>query len=218
MSSSLSVTATFKANTSWAMVNKASKGGITSLTIPATGSGHLIAVALIFNGSTSVASLSDNAAGGSNTYVSAGARSTSGVWSTEIWYAVKSKSGATVVTPTLAGSAPQIQMTVWEVSGLSASTPDATNTSSGSLTLNNTPGPAVTTKQVGDFIVSIMLANTSDLSAITSGNAFTDDFGSDGNGWAHLTSNSASAGTYQASWYTASPSGQYCASTVAFHQ
>jgi hypothetical protein len=218
MSSSLSVTATFKANTSWAIVNKASKGGVTSLTIPATGSGHLIAVALIFNGSTSVASLSDNANGGSNTYVSAGARSTSGVWSTEIWYAVNSKSGATVVTPTLAGTSPQVQIAVWEVSGLSASTPDATNTSSGSLTLNNTPGAAVTTKQAGDFIVSIMLANSSDLSAISSGNAFTDDFGSDGNGWAHLTSTSATAGTYQASWYTASPSGQYCASTVALHQ
>ena len=218
MSSSVSVTATFKANSTWAMVDKASKGAITSLTIPATGSGHLIAVALIFNGNTSVASLSDNATGGSNTYVSAGARSTTSAWSTEIWYAVNSKPGATVVTPSLAGSAPQIQMALWEVSGLSASTPDATNTSSGSLTLNNTPGPAVTTKQAGDFIVSIMLANTSNLSAITSGNAFTDDFGTDGNGWAHLTSTSAAAGTYQASWFTASPSGQYCASTAAFHQ
>jgi Divergent InlB B-repeat domain len=218
MSSSLSVTATFKANTAWAIVHEASKGGVTSLTIPATGSGHLIAVALMFNGNTSVASLSDNATGGSNTYVSAGARSTSGIWSTEIWYAVSSKPGATVVTPTLAGSAPQVQMAVWEVSGLSASTPDATNTSSGNLTLNNTPGPAVTTKQAGDFIVSIMLANTSNLSAITSGNAFTDDFGTNGNGWAHITSTSAAVGTYQASWYAASPSGQYCASTVAFHQ
>ncbi|MFZ0297350.1 MAG: hypothetical protein WAM13_03275 [Candidatus Sulfotelmatobacter sp.] len=217
MNSNVSVTANFKANTSWALVNKASKGGVASLTIPATGSGHLVAVALIFNGKTSVASLSDNATGGSNTYVSAGARSTSGIWSTEIWYAVNSKPGATVVTPTLAAAAPQVQIAVWEMSGLSASAPDATNTSSGNLTLNNTPGAAVTTKQTGDFVVSIMLANTSDLSAITSGNAFTDDFATDGNGWAHLTSTSSAAGTYQASWYTASPSGQYCSSTVAFH-
>ena len=217
MNSNATATANFAGKTSWAIVNKASKGGITSLTIPTTGSGHLIAVALIFNGKTSVASLSDNATGGSNTYVSAGARSTSGIWSTEIWYAVNSKPGATIVTPTLAGSSPQMQIAVWEVSGLSASTPDATNTSSGNLTLNNAPGAAVTTKQVGDFIVSIMLANTSDLTAITSGNAFTDDFTTYGNGWARLTSTSAAAGAYQASWYTASPSGQYCASTVAFH-
>ena len=218
MNSNLSVTANFKANTSWAIVNKASKGAVTSLTIPATGSGHLIAVALMFNGKTSVASVSDNATGGSNTYVSAGARSTSGTWSTEIWYAVSSKPGATVVTPTFAGSAPQVQLAVWEVSGLSASAPDATNGSSGNLTLNNTPGPAVTTKQVGDFIVSIMLASTANLSSITSGNEFTDDFGTDGNGWAHITSSTATAGTHQSSWYTAAPSGTYCASTAAFHQ
>jgi hypothetical protein len=218
MNSSLSVTATFKANTSWALVNKTSKGGVTSLTIPATGSGHLIAVAIIFNGKTSVASISDNATGSSNTYVSAGARSTSYTWSTEIWYAVNSKPGATVVTPTFASSASSVQIAVWEVSGLSASVPDATNASSGSLTLNNTPGAAVTTKQAGDFIVSSILANTSDLSSISSGNAFTDDFTTDGNGWAHLTSTSAAAGTYQASWYTAAPSGTYCANTVAFHQ
>jgi hypothetical protein len=217
MSSSLSVTATFKANTSWAIVNKAAKGAVTSLTIPATGSGHLIAVALMFNGTTSVAKVSDNATGGSNTYVSAGSRSTSGIWSTEIWYAVNSKPGATVVTPTLVGSASSVQIAAWEVSGLSASTPDATKTSSGSLTLNNTPGPAVTTKQAGDFVVSIMLASSSNLTAITSGSAFTDDFAIDGNGWAHLTSTSAPAASYQASWYTASPSGSYCASTVAFH-
>ena len=218
MNSSLSVTATFKANTSWALVNKTSKGGVTSLTIPATGSGHLIAVAIMFNGKTSVASISDNATGSSNTYVSAGARSTSYTWSTEIWYAVNSKPGATVVTPTFASSASSVQIAVWEVSGLSASVPDATNASSGSLTLNNTPGAAVTTKQAGDFIVSSILANTSDLSSISSGNAFTDDFTTDGNGWAHLTSTSAAAGTYQASWYTAAPSGTYCANTVAFHQ
>jgi hypothetical protein len=49
----------------WAIVNKASKAAgpppLTSLTIPATGSGNLVAVALIFNGTTSVASISDSA-------------------------------------------------------------------------------------------------------------------------------------------------------------
>jgi hypothetical protein len=207
-----------KAATSWSVVKKTSKGGdpITNLTIPATGTGHLIAVAMMFNGKTSVASVSDNATGGSNTYVSAGARSTTSTWSTEIWYAVSSRPGATVVTPTFAGSPTSVQITLWEVSGISSLTPDATNTSSGSVTLNNTPGAAVTTTQAGDFVVSILLANSASFSAISSGNEFTDDFTTLGNGWAHITTTSATAGTHQASWYTTAPVGVYCSSTVAF--
>ena len=204
--------------TSWALVSKTSKGGnpITNLTIPAIGSGHLIAVAIMFNGKTSVTGVSDNASGGSNTYVSAGARATTSAWATEIWYAVSSRPGATVVTPTFAGSPTSVQITVWEVSGISSLTPDAINTSSGSVTLNNTPGAAVTTTQAGDFIVSILLANSASFSAITSGNEFTDDFTTFGNGWAHITGASTGAATHQASWHTATPVGVYCSSTVAF--
>ena len=218
MNTSLSPTATFAPNAYWSVVSKTSKGGnpIANLTIPATGTGHLIAVAMMFNGKTSVTGVSDNATGGSNTYVSAGARATTSTWSTEIWYAVSSKSGATVITPTFAGSPTSVQITAWEVSGVATSAPDATNTSSGSVTLNNIPGPAVTTTQAGDFIVSILLANTASFTAISSGNEFTDDFTTLGNGWAQITSTSATAGAHQASWYTASPAGVYCGSTVAF--
>ncbi len=215
MNSSLSPTATFTPNTYWALVNETSKGGnpITSLTIPATASGHLLVVAMAFNGKTSVTGVTDNAG---NTYVSAGARSTTSTWSMEIWYAVNANSGATVVTPAFAGSPGSVQITVWEVAGMSHSAPDVTHTSSGSVTANNTPGAAVTTTQVGDFIVSALLANTADFTSITSGNEFTDDFTTFGNGWAHITNTSAAAGTHQASWYTASPVGVYCSSTVAF--
>jgi len=202
----------------WAVVNMTSNAGnpLTSLTIPANGSGHLIAVAMMFNGSASVASISDNATGGSNNYVSAGAKATLGGLSTEIWYAVNSKSGATAITPTFAGSPNHVEMTAWEVSGVSLSPPDATNTATGSVVLNNTPGPAVTTTQAGDFILSVLFAGNATFTGISSGNAFTDDFKTGGNGWAHITSNSSSVGTYQASWLTAAPAGKYCASTVAF--
>jgi len=104
------------------------------------------------------------------------------------------------------------------VSGLAASPLDATKVTTGNLTASNTPGAAVTTSQVGDFILSIMLANTSNLSAISSGNEFTDDFALYGNGWAHITSTSPAAGIHQASWFTAAPSGIYISSTAAFHQ
>lgn len=199
----------------WALVNKASNyaNPLTQLTIPSTGSGNLIAVALMFNGATSVAGVSDNAG---NTYISAGARSTRGILSVEIWYAVNSKSGATQITPTFTGSPSHVEATEWEVSGLSTGAPDAVNTATGSVTSNNTTGPVVTTSEAGDFIVSVLFANSADFAEISSGNEFTDDFATDGNGWAHISSTSAAAGAHQASWYTASPVGIYCASTVAF--
>jgi hypothetical protein len=204
----------YRGSSSWAIVNNSSNAGPTaSLTIPATGTGNLIVVALMFNGGTSVASVSDNAG---NAYVSAGAKAALTDRSTDIWYAVNSKPGATVVTPTFAESPTLVQITVWEVSGISFSAPDVTNTSSGNLTLNNTPGPAVTTTQANDFIVSILFAMDTNIISISSGNDFTDDFTTWGNGWAHITSSSIPPGTYQASWFTSTPQGIYCASTVAF--
>jgi uncharacterized repeat protein (TIGR02543 family) len=215
MNSNMSSTATFTATTSWALVHKTSSAGnpITSITVPATGRGHLIAVAMMFNGGTSVASISDNAGNG---YVSAGAGARSGSNSVEIWYAVNSLAGATMVTPTFAGSPTHVEITTWEVSGILSAAPDAKNTASGTVTLNNTPGPAVTTTRAGDFIMSVLFAIQTNFTSITSGNEFTDDFKTNGNGWAHITSASATAGTHKASWYTSTPTGAYCASTVAF--
>jgi len=199
----------------WQVVNKASNyGPITNLAIPSTLAGNMIVVALIFNGKTSVASISDNAG---NTYVSAGARSTVSNFAVEIWYAVNSASGATLVTPTFAGSPTHLELTEWEVSGVSTGVPDATSIASGAVVSSNTAGPAVNTMRAGDFVVSVLFAGAVNFTSISSGNEFTDDFNSNGNGWAQITSTSATAGTPQASWYTANtPAGKYCASTVAF--
>ncbi|HUD65755.1 MAG TPA: hypothetical protein VMQ17_14295 [Candidatus Sulfotelmatobacter sp.] len=214
MNGNLGVTATCTSAPSWAIVHKASVGGnITSLTVPATGTGNLIAVAFMFNGNTSISSVSDTAG---NTYVSAGAQCARNNNSVEIWYAVSSNPGATVITPSFAGSPTYVQIASWEVSGVLSVVPDAKGTASGSVTLNNTPGAAVTTTQAGDFILSVLLALNTNFTSISSGNEFTNDFKTNGNGWAHITSNSASIGAHQASWYTASPTGAYCASTVAF--
>jgi hypothetical protein len=199
---------------SWVVVNTASgAGAIAALTIPATGMGNLIAVGLMFNGGTYVTSISDDAG---NVYVSAGAKAFVGGYSSEIWYAVNSRSGATLVTPTFAGSPTQVELTVWETSGISSSAPDTTSTSSGRVTLDNIPGAAVTTTETSDFIVSILFAIDTDVSGMSTGSGFTNDFTTEGNGWAHITSNSVPVGTYQASWVTSSPEGVYCASSAAF--
>jgi hypothetical protein len=198
----------------WAVVNKASVGNFaSSLKVPATGSGNLIAVAIMFNGATTVTGVSDNAG---NTYVSAHARAVLSNLSVEIWYAVNSNPGATVITPAFAGPLTHEEITEWEVSGLSTGAPDASNASAGKVTTNNIPGAAVTTTQASDFIVAIMFAGSTNITGMSSGSAFTSDFTTDGNGWAHLTSNSANPGTYQPSWYTPTILGGYLASTVAF--
>jgi hypothetical protein len=200
------------ASSGWTLVNKATGGGAsaTSLTVPSTGSGNLIAFAVIFNGTTSISSVSDNAG---NTYTSAGARIFLTPFSMEIWYAKNSKSGATVITPKFAGATTFVDMSEWEVSGLS--TRDTSAVSTGNVA-TNTLGAPVTTTATGDFVVSIIFAGGTSFTGITSGNAFTNDFLTGGNGWAHLTSNSTSPGVEQASWTTSNAVGKYLSSTVAF--
>jgi len=215
MNGNLTARATFVTTPSWAIVRKATKAGaITSITIPATGAGHLIAVALIFNGTTSVASISDNAG---NVYVSAGARAAAGAASVEMWYALNSVAGATVVTSTFVGAPTSVEISTWEVSGVLSLPPDTTNTAVGTINSNNVPGAAVTTTQAGDFVISVLvgLGGTS-FSSMSTGNEFTLDFKTYGNGWAHITSNASSVGTHQASWFTSTPTGGFVASTVAF--
>jgi phospholipase C len=212
------LTASSSYGQTWTIVTKASESAgpppLKSLAIPATGSGNLIAVALIFNGTTSVASISDNAG---NIYVSGGAKASVSNFATEIWYAVDSASGATAITPTFVGSPTHVEMTEWEVSGVSTSVPDASSIASGEVVSSNVAGPVVTTTVAGDFVLSVMYAGAVTFSGTSSGNEFTNDFTTNGRGWAHITSSSATAGTHQASWVTANtPAGRYCASTVAF--
>jgi uncharacterized repeat protein (TIGR02543 family) len=210
----LTVTASFAPTPAWAIVQKVSKAGaITNLTIPATGGGHLIAVAMMFNGTTSVTGVSDN---GGTTYMSAGVRVANGPNSVEIWFAENSAAGATVITPNFVNQPTHLEITAWEVSGVLAMPLDAGNTATGTITADNVAGPAVTTTLAGDFVISVMMAADTNLTSISGGNAFTDDFTTYGNGWAHITGNSSSAGVKQASWFTSNPTGAYCASTVAF--
>jgi uncharacterized repeat protein (TIGR02543 family) len=214
MNSNVTVTAKFVATPAWSVVHKTTRGGSSgTITVPATGSGHLIAVALIFNGTTSVSGVSDNAG---NTYVSAGARCADTTTSVEIWYAENSTAGATAITAAFVGAPTGIQIGVWEVSGVLSMPLDATGTATGKITQTNTPGPPVTTTMTGDFVVSVMVALNSSFTSISAGNEFTNDFNTYNNGWAHITSNSVAPGTQQASWVTSALTGQYCGSTVAF--
>jgi hypothetical protein len=93
----------------------------SSTTIAATKSGSFIAVMATYYGVTpTITGVTDNATGGSNTYVSANLRSVVGTCqASEIWYARSSKPGATSVTVTTSGSVTLLTWVV-EFSGLRA--------------------------------------------------------------------------------------------------
>jgi hypothetical protein len=187
------------------------------LPIAASGAGHLIVIAVQMGSGVTVSSVTDNATGGSNTYAQAtGARATNTSTgdAVDIWYAKGSRAGATTITINLSSGIPS-SMTAWEVAGVSTTAPfDAAAAASTQAASASPQGPALTTTAVGDFIVSAAVVANS-VTGIFAGNEFTNDTLSNGNGFAHLTSNTATAGSHRAQW-SQSPSGSFCATAAAF--
>lgn len=195
----------------WTLVQTAG-GTASSLAITASGGGHLIVVAVETTAIGPVTSVSDSAG---NTYVAAvGGRSASATFGAglELWYAAGAKPGATTVTAT----APTVYaMVIWEVAGIRTTSPVDRVTKLDDQAATTLPvGASITTTAAGDYVVSVAIVDNT-VSGIHAGNAFTNDRTTFGNGWAHLTSNSAAAGTYQARWDQPT-SGAYCATSVAF--
>ncbi|MGZ3792763.1 MAG: hypothetical protein ACXVCP_10460 [Bdellovibrio sp.] len=190
---------------------------IYTFAIPPTSAGNLLVIPIVYGYNTnSVVSISDNASGGSNSYVTANARASyGGAWagSTEIWYAKNIKAGATSITVTLNGSA-SADMWVLEVSGMSTTAPldSAAVTNDAVLSGNTTAGSSLTVSNPGELVVSVIVLDTS-VTGIHSGNGFTALGITNGNNAAYRFS--PSAGSYGAVWDT-SVSGHYCSSTAAF--
>ena len=180
-----------------------------------TGAGHLIVVAVQTDAASTVASVTDDAAGGSNGYVAVpGSRATNGAPSEgiELWYAEGARAGATTVTAT---GGTGMSIVAWEFSGIAT-----TNALDVGAALDNgvssmTPvGPMLTTRQAGEVVVSAIVL-PGQIGSIRLGNEFTNDLVTNDNGWAHLTSTAAPAGAHQAQW-SANTAGAYCAAAAAF--
>lgn len=183
-----------------------------TVNVTATGSGHLLVVAIEGTQAGNVTAVADNAG---NTYTAIpNNRATSSAFSVglEFWYAVSSKSGATMVTIT----APTVYAAVvWEVANIRTTAPLDAATKLDNQAASTTPlGASITTNQARDFVVSVVIVDNV-VSGLHTGSAFTNDHTTFGNGWAHLTSNNAPAGTYQAQWDQGT-AGAYCAATAAF--
>jgi len=188
----------------------------TTCTIPSTGTGNVLVAAWSSasgGGGTVISSVTDNAG---NIYQEAGsARSTdSGANSmADIWYAQNSVAGATTVTITPGPSGTSGTAVIWEFSGVEPYSPlDETAVLNSQTATTSPTGAAVTTTFPSEVIISV--ANSQEtVNGIKSGNSFTNDATTGGEGWAHFIA--SAAGTYAPQW-TASTSGTYCSSTVSF--
>ncbi|HEY5922304.1 MAG TPA: hypothetical protein VIV11_11565 [Kofleriaceae bacterium] len=195
----------------WTLVQTRSNTSLSNLPIAAVGAKHAIIVA-IETDVGAVTSVIDNA--GSVYLPVAGSRAinTTENLGIELWYTASSNAGATTIT----ASAPMIwAIASWEVAGLSNTSPLGAVAKLDNQPATTSPaGASITTAGAGEFVVSIaIVANT--VSGLSSGSAFTNDHVAFGNGWAHLTSATAPAGTYQAQW-SQPTAGTFCSASAGF--
>jgi hypothetical protein len=173
-------------------------GSPRTITISPTAAGDLLVVGTVANAvSVNVTNIIDNASGGSNTYVTAGAKATdTSAYATELWYAKDIKAGATTVTVYFDSGS--VGVVVWEFSGVDTSSPLDTTSTKSNATASTTPfGPTATSTLPGELLVSALTVTYS-VTGIHSGNAFTNDSLLCGDGFAHLVA--TSTGAYAAQW------------------
>lgn len=189
-----------------------------SLALTPTQAGSLVVVGMgqSFGASAPVvASVTDNAPGGSNTYVSANARSvhTNDGNAAEIWYAKGGRAGATSVTITLTAVPQQITGWAMEFSGLSATDPlDAVAVASDQSSTSAVAAPNVNTSGPDEVVVSVAVV-IDVVQGIVPGNPFVALPVQNGDDTAYFVARTP--GTYGAVWK--SPGAMtWCSSTAAF--
>jgi hypothetical protein len=193
----------------WTLVQHAGIANSQDLDIAPTGAGHVLFVGLQCFKMGNV-QISDNAPDGGNTYtlVPGGIAPQCA----ELWIATQSKAGATSISGVGDCSSAVV---AWEVAGLSTTAPLDVAGQFTNQPISATPlGAAVTTTHPGDFVLSILIGAET-VTGLHAGDAFTNDELANGNGWAHLTSNAAPPGRYQAEW-DQDRAGSSCGVTAAF--
>jgi hypothetical protein len=145
-------------------------GTQTLITISATGSGNLIVVTLIGGpGGQDISSITDNATGGSNTYIATpNGYINDGSHVADTWYAKNINSGATTVTVninTSTGSGNCV-IGITEYSGASSTSPlEISSNASGS---GAPVGPALTTLNTGSVLIATCYATSTGTSGVSS--------------------------------------------------
>lgn len=187
--------------------------GAHNVTLTPTAAGSLLVVAVeLDDPSLIVNMISDNR---SNLYTPISqARSvdTNTMSAIELWYVPNAQPGVTLIT---VDSNTTINATVvWEVSGLPNAVVDAADKADNQAASVTPSAPPIVTSVAGDFMVAVTIVSET-VTGMETGNEFINDQIADGNGWAHVMSKSAPAGSHRAVW-TQDLSGGYCSSAAAF--
>ncbi len=195
----------------------AGSGGSPSVAtmLTSTTAGDLLVVGIQTAPGATITNVTDNAPAGTSVFsaiTGSLASNPTGDGGLEVWYAPSVKAGATAVTATTSGAI--YAVVVWDVATVQPATVDAVKELSDQAASTTPVSPSVTTEHAGELVVAIAIS-AGTVSSIHAGNEFTNDATTTGNGWAHLTSATASAGAHQAVWD--SNSATYCSTAVAFH-
>jgi hypothetical protein len=131
-------------------------------TITSSGSGNLLVVStLVSAAAITVTSVTDNATGGSNTYVQAtSSRAATTVLSGDIWFAKNSSPGATTVTVHFNNSSAGCVVQTMEYAGADVSAPFEIGISGTGLTSTTAITASTTTSLPGDLIFAAVGGET----------------------------------------------------------
>lgn len=179
----------------------------------ATYKGNLIVVGVVTAATPTINVPTDNATGGSNTYVRVtGSRSTGNSGALEVFYCANCKAGATIITVTLS-AASFGDVFVFEASGMEVTSAvvDTVGLVNSGAASTTPVGGAVTTTDPNDYATGFIFTATS-VTAMHAGDEFTIGDISNGNASADLIATATN--TYSPQWDQAS--GVFCSSTVAF--
>jgi hypothetical protein len=196
---------------------EAGSGGSASVAVmvTSTSSDDLIVVGLQTAPGATITNVSDNAPGGTSAFsaiTGSLASNAVGDGGVDVWFTPSANAGATSVTASTTSAI--YGLVVWEVATAQASTVDTVNAVSDEAASTTPKSPAVITEDAGELVIAIGISEGT-ITGIRAGNEFTNDAAPNGNGFAHITSTTAPAGTHQAVWL--SNSATYCSTAVAFH-
>lgn len=194
-------------------------GSSTAITITSTTSGRALIVSLTSNSATAnltVASWENNGSTSAYTDTTAVGRCTVCGGSAYIVYQPNIAGSITSVTPVCSASV-TLNGVILEVSGIPTSSILDTSAllSNQTATGTNPFSPALTTAASGEFIVAVVTPAQT-ITGIHAGNEFTSDSVVGGNGYAHITSTSATAASHQAEWDDNTSADLYATSIAAF--
>jgi hypothetical protein len=118
----------------------------------------------------------------------------------------------TAVTATTTTAA--YALVVWEFATAQPATVDAAAAMSDQGSSSHPTSPVITTENAGELVIAIGISGGV-VTGIHAGNEFTNDSLVRGNGWAHITSADAPAGSQHAVWDSNDQT--FCSDAVAFH-